>query len=124
MRTRRGERFHPFRIRIAPIQLRRAHDQHQVRRKLLDEVGNRLAADSSRLAGRQAQLDDPALCEQRQVGAGRAELLPVESGGGSDVHFTRRETLLARRRSNGIERLIDEQVLVTGDEIAGCKFAA
>ena len=68
------------------------------------------------LRRREADLDDLARREQRQIVGAGEQLSPAEAAVGR-VQLAAREARAHRRGAHVLERLVDEQRLVAGDEI-------
>ena len=77
---------------------------------------DRLRAFVARLRRREPDLDDLARREQRQVVGAGEQIDPLEAAVGG-VQLAAREARAHRRRAQLLERLVDEQRLVAGDEI-------
>ena len=107
--------------RRAPIEFRRNDDEQELRSRPIEEVDNRGPADAPGLAGRQAEFDDPLFGEQGQVRAGSRQLRPVEVRG-ADEDVARGKSFAPGDSPDRIERLVDEQWLIAGYEVAVRQF--
>ncbi len=111
------DRLHPSRALRGRIELLARADQEQPIG--IVALGERRDHTRARVAGprrRHPELDDLARREQRQVVGLALELGPAEAAI-DDVQLARREPAAARRDPNLLERLVDEQRLVAGDEV-------
>ena len=82
----------------------------------LAKLGDRARACIAGLRRREPDLDDLARREQRQIVGAGEQLAPAEAAVGR-VQLAARETRAHRRGAHVLERLVDEQRLVAGDEI-------
>ncbi|GAB1383117.1 hypothetical protein MASR1M50_14370 [Burkholderiales bacterium] len=83
----------------------------------LGQLLQRGAAVLARLAGGDADFDDLLVGEQAQAAAGGQHRAPVEMRAGDDVHAALGVALRARRRANGVRRLLHQQRLVAMQHI-------
>src|SRR5262249_8319182 len=111
------DRLDPRRALRGGVELLARADQEQsVRIVALGERSDRARACVAGPRRRHPELDDLVRREQRQVVRVALEIGPTE-GAVDDVQLARREAAAARLRADLLERFVDEQRLVAGDEI-------
>jgi hypothetical protein len=98
------------------VQPRQRNQRQRVAAGLRAVFGDRLGARRAGLAGRDPQVDDLLLAEQRQARARMQQLAPVEAALGEE-HLALSVPGLARRRANRVGGLERQQGLVAVNDV-------
>ncbi len=121
------ERLEPGGFRRGEVQPRQRDQHHQIgrglrARQLRRHRAQRLAAFLAWLAGRNAQLDDLAVAEQRHRLLRLQQLAPLEAALGHQ-HVSLAVAGLARRLAQTVDRLEHQQMLVAVYHVQRCQPA-
>ena len=114
-RCARGPRTTDFWL---PFELGKHHERDRVLGQPRAPCLDRLAALRSRLAGGNAQLHQPLRREERHVGRGRADSIPVHAGLGEE-HLALGAAVLARRLADAVGGLQREEGLRAVHRVEG-----
>ncbi|TWG78717.1 hypothetical protein L602_000900000210 [Cupriavidus gilardii J11] len=114
--TGRIERLEPRRLGRGEVEPRQRDQHHHIGRRLRRHRAQHLAAFLARFAGRDAQLDDLAVAEQRHRLLRLQQLAPLKTPL-RHQHLALAEARLARRGAQAIDGLQHQQVLVAVHDV-------